>query len=107
MRKFTFEKIDDLAREFCGKPLTEAYAEQFGGTLPDPVNQSHQLVILASELDEASERIVEWLKTFPREEAKTFNGVFANQNIVCQLRHPETVEFLKREFTGGLGKDEL
>jgi hypothetical protein len=41
---------------------------------------------------------VEWLKTFPREEAKTFNGVFANQNIVCQLRHPETVEFLKRDF---------
>ncbi len=41
---------------------------------------------------------VKWLKTFPREEAKTFKGVFANQNVVCKLRHPETVEFVKHEF---------
>jgi|tagenome__1003787_1003787.scaffolds.fasta_scaffold20983252_4 hypothetical protein len=44
---------------------------------------------------------VKWLKTFPREHARTFNGVFANQNIVCKLRHPETVQFLEREFMSG------
>ncbi len=254
VRRFGFDKIDELARKFCGKALGEAYGEHFGDTLPDSINQSHQLVILASELDESSERIVEylaevhevpinvifftffqadgreflgrawlmdpediqkrahsrkqapwsgyyfvnvgegehrnwddcrnygfiaaghgpkyarairklspgdqifayikgrgyvgfgrvtkeavmardfelpdsgrnlkeitleepgilhdaddpemadwvvgieWIKTFSRENAKTFNGVFANQNIVCQLRHPETVEFLNRQF---------
>ncbi|HEX7238621.1 MAG TPA: hypothetical protein VF263_00030 [Longimicrobiaceae bacterium] len=41
---------------------------------------------------------VKWLRTFPREKARTFNGVFANQNIVCKLRHPETVQFVEREF---------
>lgn len=41
---------------------------------------------------------VRWLKEYPRDQARTFHGVFANQNIVCKLRHPETVEFLKREF---------
>ncbi len=41
---------------------------------------------------------VKWLKSYPREEAKTFKGVFANQNIVCELRQPETVEFLEHEF---------
>lgn len=41
---------------------------------------------------------VEWLRTFPREEAKTFKGVFANQNIVCKLRHEPTVAFVEREF---------
>jgi hypothetical protein len=41
---------------------------------------------------------VKWIKTYPREEAKTFKGVFANQNIVCELRQPQTVEFLEREF---------
>jgi hypothetical protein len=41
---------------------------------------------------------VKWLKTFPREKARTFSGVFANQNIVCKLRHPETVQFVEREF---------
>lgn len=41
---------------------------------------------------------VKWLRSYPREEAKTFRGVFANQNVVCELRQPETVEFLEREF---------
>lgn len=41
---------------------------------------------------------VKWLKSYSREEAKTFKGVFANQNIVCELRQPETVDFLEREF---------
>lgn len=41
---------------------------------------------------------VNWEKTFSLSEAKTFKGAFANQNIVCKLRHEETVSFLIREF---------
>jgi hypothetical protein len=41
---------------------------------------------------------VNWIKTVGREEAKTFKGVFANQNIVCKLRDQATVEFLTRSF---------
>jgi hypothetical protein len=41
---------------------------------------------------------VKWDKTVTKEQAKTFKGVFANQNIVCKLRHPETLEFVRREF---------
>ena len=41
---------------------------------------------------------VNWIKTFPLSDAKTFKGAFANQNIVCKLRHEETVNFLNREF---------
>ncbi len=41
---------------------------------------------------------VAWHKTFPKEEAKTFKGAFANQNIACKLRQPETVDFLIKEF---------
>lgn len=41
---------------------------------------------------------VKWHKTFPREQPKTFPGAFANQNIVCKLRDPRTLEFLRREF---------
>ena len=44
---------------------------------------------------------VRWLKAFPREEARYFKGAFANQNVVCKLRHPPTVEFLEREFEVG------
>jgi hypothetical protein len=41
---------------------------------------------------------VRWIQTFDRENAKTFRGVFANQNIVCKLRHEKTIEFLRGEF---------
>lgn len=41
---------------------------------------------------------VRWLKEVPREQAKTFKGIFANQNIVCKLRDPKTLEFLRSEF---------
>jgi hypothetical protein len=41
---------------------------------------------------------VKWHKTFPREDPKTFTGIFANQHIVCRLRDPRTLDFLRREF---------
>ncbi len=41
---------------------------------------------------------VDWHKTFSIGEAQTFTGVFANQNVVCKLRDPATLEFLKRAF---------
>jgi hypothetical protein len=43
---------------------------------------------------------VRWLKALPREQAKTFKGIFANQNIVCKLSDTKTLEFLMSEFTG-------
>ena len=41
---------------------------------------------------------VRWIKTVPKAQAKTFAGVFANQNIVCKLRHEQTLKFVQQEF---------
>jgi hypothetical protein len=41
---------------------------------------------------------VEWKKHFPVANAKTFRGVFANQNIVCKLRDAPTLRFLEEAF---------
>ena len=41
---------------------------------------------------------VGWKKTFDRNEARYFKGIFANQNIVCKLRHKRTIDFLRTEF---------
>jgi len=41
---------------------------------------------------------VDWMNTFKIDEARRFPGVFANQNAVCKLRHPETLQFLLKEF---------
>jgi hypothetical protein len=41
---------------------------------------------------------VNWFKTFPKSEAKSFKGAFANQNIVCKLRDEKTLDFLYQMF---------
>jgi hypothetical protein len=41
---------------------------------------------------------IDWQKTVERNDAKTFPGIFANQNIACKLYDEKTVEFLIREF---------
>lgn len=41
---------------------------------------------------------VDWKKTVSVQEAKTFQGVFANPNVVCKLRDAETITFLKQAF---------
>jgi Endonuclease NucS len=41
---------------------------------------------------------VDWNRTFDVEDARTFRGIFANQNVVCRLRDPATVDFLVEEF---------
>jgi hypothetical protein len=70
-----------------GKPLLEV-------SLKAPKADEHK------DDPERSEWVVgiEWIKTFGREEARSFKGIFANPHIVCKLRDQDTVEFLKREF---------
>ena len=41
---------------------------------------------------------VDWIKTVPIADAKRFDGMFANQNIVCKLRDPKTIDFLRDQF---------
>ena len=59
-------EAQDLIRIYArfakGDSLDAAFARRFGQKLdPDTLNQSHQIVIVASELDAASERIVGYL----------------------------------------------
>ncbi|MGZ9103106.1 MAG: hypothetical protein ACXW3Y_09460 [Rhodoplanes sp.] len=41
---------------------------------------------------------VQWKKHFELRDAKTFKGVFANQNVVCKLSDAATVQFVREEF---------
>ena len=53
-----------------------------------------------SEDEELSEWVVgvRWIKAIPKNQAKTFAGVFANQNVVCKLRHEQTLKFVQTEL---------
>lgn len=46
---------------------------------------------------------VDWIKTFPREEAKFFTGIFAHPSVVARMRQDRTVEFLEEAFTVDAG----
>lgn len=44
-----------------GKELEEAFDDAFGISLPEELNQSHKLIVVASELDPGTERIITYL----------------------------------------------
>jgi hypothetical protein len=57
----SYEQIEALAKGFTGKPLPQAFSDRYGSSLPQAVNGSQSMIILASELDDSSERIVQYL----------------------------------------------
>jgi hypothetical protein len=58
---------ESLARIFESGPFARsrtfhtAFADQFDGAPPETINESHRLVIVASQLDDSTQRIVEYL----------------------------------------------
>jgi uncharacterized protein len=55
------EQIDAMTQSFIGKPLAQAFSDHFGHPIPKTVNASHSIIILASEWDDSSERIMHYL----------------------------------------------
>jgi hypothetical protein len=56
---------DEIASIFSDKnsarKLEEAFDDAFGISLPEQINQSHELIVVASELDPSTERIINYL----------------------------------------------
>jgi hypothetical protein len=44
-----------------GRKLEEGFADAFGTNLPEQINQNHQLMVVASELDASTERMINYL----------------------------------------------
>jgi hypothetical protein len=62
IRGLTYEQVATICVDYHGgKHLEEVFFEAFGTTIPEAINQEHQLVIVASELDPSTERIVGYL----------------------------------------------
>jgi hypothetical protein len=60
-RSLDREEIANHYRNFAERQLEEGYAERFDGQLPEALGVRHHLVLVASELDTSSERIVSYL----------------------------------------------
>lgn len=59
--KLTTKEIHELAQAYCRQTLAEMYREKYGKTAPETLNAAHQMIVVASEVDEATKRIIEYL----------------------------------------------
>ncbi|GAB2479047.1 hypothetical protein GCM10027030_11500 [Luteococcus sediminum] len=60
----TREDILDIAAAHLGGKLSERFDEAFGSSLPEQINQNQRMLIVATQLDDSSERIVGYLRDF-------------------------------------------
>jgi len=82
--------IIEIARNYFGanKSLDNAFKEKFGENLPEILNSDHSMLIVASEIDASTERIIQYL-------SETYNvGI----NIIQFQYHKDENEYLSRVF---------
>ncbi len=86
------EKITEIANRYLGEkaPLEETFVERFGIGLPEALNENHKMLIVASQLDSSSERIIRYL-------SDTY-GVGINVATFGYFRNDSGQEFLARVF---------
>jgi hypothetical protein len=54
-------------------PFEQAFDERFGTSVPEALNEAHELIVVASELDPSTERIIDYLQS---EHGVPINAVF-------------------------------
>ena len=92
VKELSNEKITEIANRYLGDkgPLEKAFKEKFGEELPEILNEHHKMIIVASEIDSSTERIIEYL-------SNTY-GVGINAASFHYFRNDEGKEFLARVF---------
>lgn len=75
VRTLTTREILDLAERYRGESLAKLYRDRFEDDIPENLNSSHSMLIVASELDPESRRVVEYLS---EEHGVGINTVFFN-----------------------------
>lgn len=59
--KLSPKEIEQISTPYLKKSLSAAFSEHFGISFPEVINNDHKMLIVASELDDCSERIVQYL----------------------------------------------
>jgi hypothetical protein len=63
VKDLSYERIKEIADSYLGQdgPLQDAFDKAFDTDLPEVLNERHRILIVASEIDAATERIVSYL----------------------------------------------
>jgi hypothetical protein len=75
VKTLTTPAIYDIAERYKKERLATLFQEHFGDQIPERLNGTHQMLIVASEIDPASRRIVEYLS---EEHGIAINTAFFN-----------------------------
>ena len=86
------EKITEIANRYLGDkgPLEEAFKRKFGTEIPEILNEHHKMLVVASEIDSSSERIIKYLSDS--------YGVGINAITFQYFQNEEGREFLAKVF---------
>jgi hypothetical protein len=49
------------SRHLKGKSMEDAFQDKFGGEFPEVINEHHAMLVVASEIDDSTERIIRYL----------------------------------------------
>lgn len=60
VQNLSYKEIVQIFRDSCGKDFEPAFEETFGVSPPERLNQEHDIVIVCSELDNETERIINY-----------------------------------------------
>lgn len=91
VKDLSAERIEGIASGYLGKPLEAAFKARFGDELPEVVNEDHAMVVVGSEIDDSTERIIRYL-------SDTY-GVAINAARFQFFRTQDGRELLARTFT--------
>ena len=85
------ERITAIGEAYLGQgKLEEAFKRRFGADLPETLNENHRLLIVASQIDASSERIIKYL-------SDTY-GVNINAATFQYFKEQNGSDFLARVF---------
>jgi hypothetical protein len=92
VKDLSLDRISEIANEYLGKqgPLETTFYNRFNEELPEVVNENHSIIVVASEIDTSTERIMTYL-------SETY-GVSINAIQFQHFRGPNEDELLARLF---------
>jgi len=92
VKDLSYEKINEIANKFLSinAPLEKAFQLRFGIELPEIINNRHKMLIVASKIDNSSERIIKYLSDY--------YGIGINAATFQYLKSDNGKEFIAKLF---------
>ena len=92
VKDLSLDRITEIANNHLGNagPLEAAFLRRFNEDLPEVINENHSIIVVASDIDPSTERIMKYL-------SDTY-GVSINAVQFQYYKHPDGQELLARLF---------